>query len=234
MELYRHIHGLPGCKGLKYLRSILEAGQPPIDVNEASIQQLQEREKIVFYAADARAALTPTAVQEILCCGCDRCKAVRNTTGTENKARVEAVFSHQCTLLLAILIYLVRSDLIHVFVRQGVTDATIADVPNILEDKEADFQKLFDSQSVKSFCDKFTQARGLFQPVKFTLDELSYEYQRERRFPFLNDKFHAAGSFGEVWRFDIHPDFLSDGIKQAKWYRDQGNVSIHQVPLYQA
>ena len=197
-----------------------------VDVNEVSIQQLQDREKIIFYPNDARDVLTLAAVRDILYCSCDRCKAARNTTGTENNVRVE-VISKNCTLLLAILIYLARSDLIHIFVRRGLTDATLLRVPYVLEDKDANFQTLFSPQSVKSFCDKFTQARSLFQPVSFALNEPSREYERGDRFPFLYDEYHASGSFGEVRRFDIHPDFLSEEIKKAQWYRNQGKVSMH-------
>ena len=226
MDPYRESHASRGCEGLKHLRGILEAGQPPVDVNEASIQELQDREKIVFYPADVKDILKK-AVRDILYCRCDRCKVARGTTGTETDIRVEATLKH-CTLLLAILIYLARPDLIHIFVRREVTDTTLLSVPTVLEDKEANFQTLFSPQTVRSFCDKFRQALTLFQPVSFALNQPSREYQRERRFPFLNDEFHASGSFGEVWKFDIHPDFLSTEIKQTEWYRDHGKVSVHR------
>ena len=37
---------------------------------------------------------------------------------------------------------------------------------------------------------------------------------------FLLDEPHARGSSGKIRKFDIHPDYLDQNIKDAEWYRE--------------
>ena len=239
MDRYREINGSPSdCESHKYRRLIFQLGLPEVDMNSTSIRDLQYLERATFYPPTVTRIFNRSRVDDILSCRCDYCKATRRTTSTEIQARTDAVLDEQrpCKMLLAILIYLGRADLIHDFIRGNVTDVSShPGVRQVLRDQYGGSHgRLGSQQTVDQFCDKFEEVLALFRPEHFTLNSPSHNYIRNCRFPFLNDQYHASGSFGKVRKFNIHPDFLDEEIKQSSWYKESGNVCASYNSPYQA
>ena len=233
MDHYRITNGPPlNCKSLSYLPRILEYALPKTNVNEDSFQTLQSREGVVFYPEDVMDVLQRKDGEILLSCQCERCKTSRHTSKVENESRINSVFDARdpSKLLLIILIYLGRADLIHELVKGGVKDACLRDAPKVLQKGEANLERLFsapNTQTIKQFCDKYDEALDIFQPVTFKLGSQYIEYNRTKRFPFLDDQHHALGSFAEVRKFDILPEYLAKEIVEAKWYKELSKVSIY-------
>ena len=231
MDLYLEVNGSPSnCQGHKYRRLILELGQPKVDVNRTSIQDLQDLSRITFYPTEVTRIFERSSVNDILSCGCLYCKASRTTTPTERYIRADAILNEKrpCKLVLAVLIYLARTDLIHDLIRGNVTDTSPHPTARkVLRDKYGGPNgTLRSQQTVDQFSDKLEEAWALFHPVRFSLNQLSHEYGKDCRFPFLDDQGHASGSFGEVRKFNIHPDFLDDEITKSSWFKDSGKVNL--------
>ena len=91
------------------------------------------------------------------------------------------------------------------------------------------------------FLEDFGAALDLFRPPTFRLDQRSNNYHDHCRFPFLEDSFHSRGSFGEVRKIVIHPDYLDDSVAEVmdKYTTDQvytssmkSNVSENRISLH--
>lgn len=231
MDLYRIKYGPPPeCRCHNYLRLILEAGQPSIEIESASVHQLQEREQHLFYPEDDVASIfkEQNDVEKILACRCSRCC---NSRGMESfmeiTKRAKHIMSSPSKLLLGILIYLGRGALIHELTLNDTTnDFNIESVPSRLKERASSLKASFpDERTIERFCVMFQSALYLFRLPTFRLDHPSFNYDKHKRFPFLGDQFHARGSFGEVRKFDIHEQYLDPAIREATWYKACSGVS---------
>ena len=232
MDHYRMINGPPpNCKSLIYLPRIFEYALPKANVNEDSFQALQAREGVEFYPKNVTDVIQHEDGKIILSCPCERCTVSRKTSKIENDTRISKLFdaNEPSKLLLIILIYLARADLIHILMKKGVTDKTLGRVPSALEDYATSLESLFNppkQQTVIQFCNKFNEVSYLFQPVNFQLDKQFIEYSKAHRFPFLDEQDHASGSSAKVRKLNILPDYLAQDIIEADWYKELGDVSI--------
>ena len=235
MDLYRIKYGPPPtciCHG--YLRRILEAGQPSIDIDCTTVQELQEREQRLFYPEEDITSIfeDQNEVKNILACRCSRCRDSRGAESVmEMPKRANWILTSPSKLLLGILIYLGRGALIHELARNDSTnDLDIGSVPSRLKERasslKANFPDPNGERAVDQFCSMFQSALYLFKLPKFRLDHPSFSYDDHKRFPFLRDQFHARGSFGEVRKFDIHEQYLDRAIKDAGWYKNCSGVSV--------
>lgn len=243
MELYRKVHGPhPGCNSHALLQDILATGEPEVDVENPRIVDLLDREQILFYPKSKIKSLLgdATAIKSILGCRCETCRKHLEMSDSDRDEIISAILNPKRPkiLLLAILVYLGRGYMIRQLSRRdGIDDSALDLTPQRLN--ESTWAKLFDTpvvdgsispegvQKMNAFLENYGFAVDLFNaPVFSTLKPWTHEYSKGRRFPYLNDQPHSRGSFGEVRKFNIHPDYLEvdEAVEQKERLREAKKV----------
>ena len=244
MDYYRHKHGpFSDCVSHEYLMRILAIGEPRVVKHPLRIKDILDRQDSVFFPKDeVRKVLGSKKVLEsILRCRCNQCGEYLKMTLSESKEIALSILSQDRpkVVLLAILVYLGRTFLIRYLAQQDSIhdDALAIDREMLSADDFPDLTGLGDqarpspsqlSEQQDWFLDNYHLARMLFDPPAFrTRDKWTFNYPKDCRFPFLDDQKHGAGSFGEVYKFNIHQDYLHVDPECAKkdWYRSKREVA---------
>ena len=245
MDYYRHIHGpFPDCVSHNYLMQILAIGEPPVARSPLRIKDILHRQESLFFpkAEVWRVLENKEVLEQILRCRCEQCEKYLVMSKTESKEIAQSILSqdHPKVVLLAILIYLGRVFLIR-YLAQGdsVHDAALTidreilcadDFPDLSgKGKQANRAASRSSEDQEWFLEDYHLARMLFDPPAFrTKDKWTLSYPKDCRFPFVDDQKHGEGSFGEVYKFNIHPNYLDIDPECAKrdWYQNQTGVTI--------
>ncbi|KAL6718834.1 hypothetical protein ACLMJK_003068 [Lecanora helva] len=235
MDIYRAIHGPDiRCRSWPLLAQILLKSQPPIDIDKATVHQLHEREPVKFFPRRAiEDIFDPTdgsisPLEEILKCDCSTCERCETPKGSEMAELIRRIKKRHdgLKILFAILIYIGHGYLIkHLGPIGRVSDSSLDSVTSHLQQEEnlRTSQKILASDDLNPFCKMYDTAKDLFQPPTFDLGGPTSPYGGSYRMPFLRDEVHAQGASGEVRKFNIHEDFLSQAIKDQEWYRDPAN-----------
>lgn len=240
MDAYRALHGPdPDCTTWPFLAKIYEVGQPPIDFSKPSVDQLQERDQLLFFPQGAvRDIFRPHndthPVREILECPCNKCKR----GGSRNQAELEALtpkIEQKSTILLAVLIYIGHGYLIrHFGSSDRIRDGSFDSVTSYLTRDEnlAKSKAILHSEDIEAFCKLYDSAVNLFQPPKFSMEGPTTPYETAYRMPFTKDLPHAHGASGKVHKFNIHEDYLDQKIKDADWYSTVNEASSDLSRVY--
>ena len=243
MEYYRHLHGpFPTCKSHESLVQLLAVGEPRPNGSNLRINEILHRQQYVFYPKDEvrRVLGEEEVVKKIVGCRCDTCKNYLRMTGGEFKEVTNAILSQERPkiILLAILIYIGRSYLIRFFaMKNSVHDSALALEKQLLSTEgcppllKAGIEKSPNptdqaGDEQEWFLNNYYMAKNLFDPPVFsTSDDWTLSYHDDCRFPFLDDKKHGEGSFGKVYKFNIHPNYLhvDPESKKKDWYRRRKN-----------
>ena len=239
MEYYRHLHGpSPNCISYEYLVQLLAIGEPRPNGSDLLINEILHRQEDVFYPKDEvrRVLGEEDVIKKILGCRCDLCKSYLKMTAGEFQEVINAILSQERPkiVFLAILIYIGRSYLIRFFaMKNSVHDSALALEKQLLSTEgcppllKAGIEKRQvpthqGEEEQDWFLNNYYMAKNLFDaPVFSTSDDWTLSYHDDRRFPFLDDKEHGEGSFGKVYKFNIHPSYLyvDDESKKKNWYR---------------
>ena len=248
MDYYRHVHGpSPGCRSHEYLIRILAVGEPRVVRAPLRIKDTLDRQDSLFFPKEeVRKVLESEEVLEwILRCRCPQCEKYLKMSSGESKEIARSILSpdHPKVVLLAILIYLGRVYIIRYLAqRDSVHDAALAiehdmlsadGFPDLSGSGKQSQEAWSQSKEDKDwFLDDYHLARTLFDPPAFrTKDKWTFNYPPDCRFPFLDDQKHGEGSFGEVYKFNIHRDYLDVDPECAKkdWYRNNREVRYLRV-----
>jgi hypothetical protein len=243
MELYWQIHGPhPSCKSYEILQKILAAGKPAVNLDSPRITELVRREQTVFYPrGDIEKLLgNKSIVTSILRCVCESCSKRLRMSDVDRDEITNAVLNPERPkiLLLAVLVYIGYAFMIKQLSRlDGIHDSALALTSQRLD--ENSWAEILDTSLVHGKIDakgaekrdclleNYSFAADLFNAPIFSTSKLWTEiHSRHRRFPFLDDQHHGFGSFGEVRKFNIHPDYLetNENIAATEWYREAKKV----------
>jgi hypothetical protein len=229
MELYRIDEGpFPGCPSYEALRDIYRTAQPPLPP-QSPLDILKERDsKMFFPRAAIKQILNKPRISKILECKCKRCEIGRESDLLQFDALVDWV-SQRGRIVLAILIYLGQTWLIKYVGGKAdrVSDDNLEAVLGIFANQQQP------RGLPKHFIQSYQSALYLFQPPTFMLGSPKLIYDKHRRFPYLNEEFVAEGSFGKVYKFEIHPDYLDQQMatKYTGWSAANPSVSAPQNPI---
>ena len=224
---------------------ILAVGEPRMRPHVRIKDIIDRQESTFFPKNEVRKVLENGEVlEDILRCRCDQCRRYLIMSASDSKEIAHSILSSDRpkVVLLAILLYLGRSFLIRYFAQQdSVHDAALVIDPKILSAKDFPDLLALGSQSNQAssqsseqqewFLENYHLARMLFDPPAFrTKDKWTFNYPEDCRFPFLDDQKHGEGSFGEVFKFNIHRDYLSVDPECAKkdWYSKGREVAASQ------
>jgi hypothetical protein len=228
MEIYRINEGpFPGCPSYDALRDIYRTAQPPLPA-QSPLDVLKERDsKMFFPRAAIKRILDKHRISKILDCSCKRCEIGRESNLPKFDALVNWVSQHG-RIVLAILIYLGQTWLIKYLGGKAdrVSDDNLDAVLGIFANQQP-------PGLPKHFMQSYQSALYLFQPPRFMLDSPNLIYDKHQRFPYLNEEFVAQGSFGKVYKFEIHPDYLDQQMakKYTGWSPTNPSVSAPQEPI---
>ena len=246
MDTYRVTHALPPqCVAQSFLSRIIRVGQPAIDLKHPTVDNLQEREQVLFFPHKAihelfRPNQSTNPVKLILECTCTRCRGYGGRNVLERGPLADRIVERPLTVLLAILIFIGHTHLIRHFASHDrIDDSSLDSVTEYIrsEENSGKWQQLLSLHGVEGFCKFYNSARNLFQPPTFSMGRPTAHYLSTQRMPFLDDQIHDRGSSGKVFKFNIHPDYLDDEIKKENWYHstnpvgNSGYFSKAQFPL---
>ena len=241
MHHYRQTYGpFSGCSSYQYLSKLLSIRQPEITLRIKDIQSNQET--VFFPRSRVREILgKKDAIDDILQCRCPRCKKHLVSTSGDAEEISQSILSrnHPKVLLLAILIYLGYSYLIKFLALQAeIHDSALSIEERLLE--RDDFPDLMPIGSAainsamrrraeaKLFLDNYRQVRMFFDlPVFNTSERWTQRWDDDYRFPFLDDQKHGEGAFGQVFKFNIHPEYLNDidaNYARKDWWLTKNKV----------
>ena len=171
MDAYRITLGPnPGCATWPFLRQIIQAGQPPLDIQKSDIRQLQEHEQIVFFPKSAirdisRSAEGRVLVHKILICRCHSCGRCDASQGSELHKIENTIIQAPATILLALLIYIGHGYLIRYFAAQDrCKDSSLDSVTTIIRNDSNNWKKRLATDNIEAFCRIYDSARNLFDP----------------------------------------------------------------------
>jgi hypothetical protein len=228
MDIYRtRVGPFPGCPSYDALKLIYREAQPPLPsaIENYDIDALEKRQSIMFFPRKAiKDILDEDRIKAILKCDCVICVKGREFSPPRFKDLVHWVENHG-KVLLAILIYLGHTYLMKTLGGETdrVSDDRLEAVPGVL----SSLSRRPVGMS-PNFHTSYKSALHLFQPRTFTMGSPSFRYGEKDRFPYLNEKSIDQGSFGEVFQFEIHPDYLDKSIdeKFKEWSPTKTTVSI--------
>ena len=228
MDMYRGLHELPSdCVAQSFLPKIFDLGQPPIDLKECTVDELQERDRVLFFPHKAihelfRPKDNTNPIRSILECTCKRCGKGGGRNMTEWRPLADKIIEGPLTVLLAILIFIGHAHLIRHFAShdRNNDDSLDSVIEFIRNEKNAEKW----THGTEEFCKIYNLARNLFQPPTFSMGEPTARYLSTQRMPFLDDQIHDKGSSGKVYKFNIHPDYLDEEIKKEDWYSSTNPV----------
>lgn len=220
----------PDCETLHFLDLIGGTALPPIGLGRIDLHQIAKRESIKFFPQRAIREIFSlqdgkNPVEKILKCRCKTCSRVKAPSNAELKAIARKIMQEGITLL-AIFIYIGHGYLIRYFGPiDRVSDNSLDSVTEHLRREEnlEKCRKLLEPMEIDSFCAFYNSARDIFQPPKFEIGGPTQPFGDSYRMPFLDDEAHAKGGSGEVRKFNIHEDYLDEGIQSADWYRDHSS-----------
>jgi len=251
MELYRQIYGPhQSCHSLEFLAQILRKGIPDVNTAYPRIDDLQKRERIVFYPSSRMRELfaNEATVTKILECRCATCIRHLRFSRTDLDEMVKSVLDKRKpkVILLAVLVYLGRSYMIKVLSRfVGLDDTELRSLRRSTL-AESTWAELLDTEAkagslsregsrvLDCFLENYESVVNLFSLPEFsTRSAWTCEYSSGQRFPFIDEEAHREGSFGEVRRFNIHSDYLDIEDKYSKnlWYTSETKVSVSYAPI---
>jgi hypothetical protein len=203
--------------------------QPPLsaDIERCDIDAMEERQSIMFFPRIAiKNILSKARIETILKCECDSCKQGRESSPPKFDMLVTWVMDHG-KILLAILIYLGHTWLIKSLGGKAdrISDGNLDAVLTVISERRP-------VGLSPNFKTSYRTALRLFQPRTFTMGSPTFSYTPQDRFPYLNTKplSIANGSFGEVFSFEIHPDYIDKEVlekyTQSEWSQATTKVSI--------
>lgn len=226
---------------------IQRIAEPRIGTDSMRLQDISRRAESVFYPKDEvkRILQKEEAIEEILGCRCQECERRLKMNREEMKEIVHSILSatHPKVILVAILIYMNRIFLICPLAhRPGIHDEALAIEQDLLCAEEVhgtsreSRPSLFQSSGEREwFLDNYRSARMLFDlPVFRTGVSWTCNYPEDVRFPFLDDHKHGEGSFGEVYKFKIHPSYqvLNSVSTQNDWVENKKEAGDPDHDLY--
>ena len=227
MDSYRILQGPPqDCQSYPFLKSIMDLALPKIDPELATLEDLQERDRVMFFPHKQIYALLNSDVdanpiRSILECKCKFCCEKHGTRNmTERVQHVHQIVEKPMIILLAILIYIGHAPLIgHFATYHRISDTSLDSVTDTVRSKEEikKFRKLLAPRSIDMFCNLYNSAKNMFQPAEFRVNSPTMYYLNTHRMPFMDEIEHDRGSSGKVYKFNIHPDFLDEGFKDQEW-----------------
>jgi hypothetical protein len=228
MDIYRtRVGPFPGCPSHEALKDIYDVAQPPLpsDIDRCDIDVVEERQSSMFFPRKAiKDILDKPRIEIILKCNCESCTRGHESSPPKFETLVAWVVDHG-RILLAILIYLGHTWLINSLGQRSdrISDENLEAVLNVISERRPVGLSPNFKRSYKS-------ALRLFQPRKFTMGSPTFSYSHQDRFPYLNTKSIAKGSFGEVFSFEIHPDYIDDKVlekySQPQWSPTKTKVSL--------
>ena len=227
---YRHSDD---CRASQFLPKILELALPARNLASSTLDDVQERDRLMFFPRNQlnkifQRSTIHNPVLSILGCKCGVCKkAGGSSNSSERESQTKRILDEPLITLLAILIYIEHVQLIgHFAGYPRVSDRSLDTVLDVVKnrDEKHKWQKLL-VDGIEAFCNLFTSARDMFQPADFKLDSPTANFRNTDRMPFLDDQIHDHGSSGKVFKFNIHPDYLDEEIKQEEWYSAVRDVS---------
>lgn len=213
MDIYRTFTGpFPGCQSYVALRAIYAAAMPPLlgELAVCSLEVLEKRRSKMFFPRETiRDYLSRERIKTIINCGCVHCVHHHIKSRTEFDKLVDWV-ERESRILLAILIYLGQTQFIEVLSHRTdtINDGNLDGVISIRRPVG-----LTPDFNLKSFKESYQMALNLFRPAMFIIGRPIFKYDEHQRFPYLRDEPHAKGSFGEVRKFDIHPDYIHQTLR---------------------
>ena len=236
MDTYRVLHGPPlDCVAQSFLRRIHEVGQPPIDLKHSTLDELQDRDRVLFFPHKAihelfRPKNDTNPVRSILECKCKRCRKDHGRNLMERVPLADRIVERPLTVILAILIFIGHTHLIRLFASHNrINDNSLDSVTEYIRSEEnaKELSSLLSLHGIEDFCKLYKSARNLFQPPTFSIGKPTEHYFSTQRMPFLNDQIHDRGSSGKVYKFNIHPDYLDEEIKNEDWYSSSNPVGTN-------
>ena len=219
---------------------LLALGEPHEVGSTLRIKDILHRQDLVFYPKnEVRKVLgNEMSVGTILLCRCDQCRKYFRMDPGQRKEIMHSILSRDSpkVILLAILLYLGRGHLIRsLATRDSLHDAALAAIDREMVSAE-DFLEFFGTEGEMNgvsqkeqdlFIDNYHTVRMLFDPPVFrTKADWTTFHPWDCHFPFLDDEKHGEGSFGEVYKFNIHESCLDIDLETTKkdWYRNRKKV----------
>jgi hypothetical protein len=197
----------------------------PVDIERCDIDALEERQSIMFFPRTAiKDILSKARIEKILKCECASCEQGRESSPPKFDSLVTWVMDHG-KILLAILIYMGHTWLMKSFGGKvdRISDDNLDAVLTVISERRP-------VGLSPSFKKSYRAALRLFQPRTFTMGSPTFSYTPQDRFPYLHTKSIAKGSFGEVFSFEIHPDYIDKEVlekyTQSDWSQATTKVSI--------
>ena len=227
MDTYRILHGPPlNCVAQSFLPKIHDVGQPPIDLINSTVDELQERDRVLFFPHKAihelfRPKDDTNPVRSILECTCKRCRKGHGRNLLEMDPLANRIVERPLTVLLAILIFIGHPHLIRHFASHDrINDSSLDSVTEYIRNEKnvEKWSSFLSLHRIEEFCKFYNSARNLFQPPTFSMGKPTAQYLNTQRMPFLHDQIHDKGSSGKVYKFNIYPDYLDEEIKKEDWY----------------
>ena len=158
----------------------------------------------MFFPGGAlKALLDESTIRDVLSCsgeGC--CGHAREKNLSNFEVLLTWVFNHARTLL-AILIYLGHSTWINTFRERSIDDENLDRVITFINNQVQQPAGLS-----RGFAKSFEKTLDLFRPPVFVMGNPKFTYGDNQRFPYIDDQPCGKGSFGHVYKFVIHPDYL--------------------------
>ena len=236
MDNYRVLHGLPrDCQSYPFLAKIIELALPKFDQARDTLEDVQERDRIMFFPRSNIYALFTSGTDDspvhmILKCKCHVCCEKHGTTNmAERQQHVHRIVDKPMIILLAILIYMGHASLIgHFATYHRISDTSLDSVTDTVRSKEETkkWQGLLAPHSIEIFCTLYNSVKNMFQPAEFLANSPTLHFMNTHRMPFIDETEHDRGSSGKVYKFNIHPDFLDEEIKRQDWYSAQRQVIL--------
>lgn len=182
---------------------------PVDDIVDASLEHLTQRDSKMFFPRKAvEAILNMDTIREVLeCNGESCCRRGRENNLADFEVLVPWVFNHAQTLL-AVLIYLGHTAWINYFSKGHIGDDNLDRVITFIDETHP-------AGLSPGFVRSYQNTLDLFRPAIFVMGEPRFAYQDHQRFPYIKDEFFQKGSFGEVRRFEIHPDYLDSSLAKV-------------------
>jgi hypothetical protein len=210
MEIYRTINGpFPGCPSYGVLQRLYQSALPKLklDIADCSLEQLTERDSKMFFPKSAiYTVLDKETVETVLGCTKECCKARAERSKTEFPTLVNWVMNDARTLL-AILIYLGHTQWINTFKANQLNNNNLDRLITFVANHKP-------SGLSSGFSRSYERTLDLFRPPVFVMGQPIFTYEDNQRFPYINDEYKAKGSFAEVRKFLIHPDYLDGSVKE--------------------
>jgi len=223
MDIYRTFHGpFPGCASYEPLLAIYRTALPALpdtqELEDASVEKLQERDSKMFFSrTEIRKVLEENVVRDVLSCGCNRCNDRLERNISEYEVLVRYVFN-RARILLAILIYLGHASWTNVFTNGGYGDENLDGLLSYIQNHSP-------AGLSPGFARTFQSALNLFRPPIFAMGTPRFNYDEHQRFPYINDELCGVGSSGTVRRFEIHDDYLDKSLIEvaSKYTQSEGS-----------